>query len=84
MERNLKKLLLISIRIYQLTLSSLIGGQCRFYPSCSNYALEAINRHGLMRGSCLSVSRLCKCHPLHPGGVDLVPELKNNATLLEK
>ena len=72
------------IRLYQLTLSSFIGGQCRFYPSCSNYALEAINRHGSLHGTFLTVSRICKCHPLHPGGVDPVPEYKNNATSLEK
>ena len=80
----LKKVLLKLIRLYQLTLSSFIGGQCRFYPSCSNYALEAINRHGSVHGTLLTISRICKCHPLHPGGADPVPECKNNTTLVEK
>lgn len=61
------------IRLYQLTLSGYIGRQCRFYPTCSHYAAEAIERHGLLRGGVLSLARLGRCHPFHPGGVDLVP-----------
>lgn len=61
------------IRLYQLTLSPYLGRQCRFYPSCSHYALEAIEQHGLLRGSVLSLRRLGRCHPFHAGGVDLVP-----------
>lgn len=64
---------LVTIRAYQLTLSPYIGRQCRFYPSCSHYAMEAIERHGLLRGGKLALLRLGRCHPFHPGGVDLVP-----------
>ncbi len=62
------------IRIYQWTVSPMLGPTCRFHPSCSNYALEAINRFGLFRGSWLTVKRLGRCHPWHPGGFDPVPD----------
>lgn len=71
------------IRLYQLTLSPFIGRQCRFYPSCSHYAQEAVERHGVFTGGQLAVRRLCRCHPFNDGGVDLVPESmpsKNKAT----
>jgi uncharacterized protein len=61
------------IRFYQLFLSPLKGPCCRFYPSCSSYAYEALGRHGLFRGGYLSVVRICRCHPFHPGGIDPVP-----------
>lgn len=61
------------IRLYQWTLSPWLGGACRFYPSCSNYALEAVEIHGALRGSWLALRRLCKCHPFHPGGFDPPP-----------
>ena len=68
------------IRLYQLTLSRLIyavlGPVCRFTPSCSAYAMECIRIHGALRGSLLSVKRLSKCHPLHPGGYDPPPPAK--------
>lgn len=66
------------IRLYQLTLSPYIGRQCRFYPSCSHYAQEAIAEHGPVTGSWLAGRRLAKCHPFHPGGVDLVPDPKES------
>lgn len=62
------------IWLYQITLSSVLGQRCRFYPSCSEYAIEAIEKHGVARGSLLAATRICKCHPFHDGGVDLVPE----------
>ena len=62
------------IRLYQWTLSPLLGPKCRFYPSCSNYALEAIQRFGILHGSWLTVRRLGRCHPWHPGGIDPVPD----------
>lgn len=68
-----KQAALAAIRLYQLTLSPYIGRQCRFYPTCSHYASEAIATHGLLRGGRLAVGRLGRCHPFHPGGVDLVP-----------
>ncbi|MBI1891347.1 MAG: membrane protein insertion efficiency factor YidD [Burkholderiales bacterium] len=71
----MKYLLLLLVRLYQLCLSPFIGQHCRFYPSCSRYAAEAISRHGALKGSVLAARRLGKCHPWHPGGVDPVPEV---------
>ena len=68
----------ILIRGYQLTLSPFIGRQCRFYPSCSHYAQEAIASHGPMKGVWLAGRRLAKCHPFHEGGVDMVPNPKES------
>jgi uncharacterized protein len=62
------------IRLYQLAISPLLPPSCRFYPSCSQYALVAIGRHGILRGTWLALARLACCHPWHPGGVDYVPE----------
>ncbi|MDQ3428173.1 MAG: membrane protein insertion efficiency factor YidD [Gemmatimonadota bacterium] len=61
------------IRGYQLLLSPLLPPSCRFYPSCSQYALEAVTRHGALRGGWLAARRLVRCHPFHPGGYDPVP-----------
>lgn len=61
------------IRGYQLIVSPWLGPRCRFHPSCSNYALEAIERHGAWRGSGLALQRLGRCHPFNPGGLDPVP-----------
>lgn len=61
------------IRGYQLIISPLLGPRCRFYPSCSNYAIEAIRLHGVVKGSVLTAKRIAKCHPGHPGGIDPVP-----------
>jgi len=68
--------LILLIRAYRLTLSPLLGQNCRFYPSCSQYAMEAIQNHGAMTGTWLALRRLLRCHPGHPGGVDLVPPYK--------
>jgi putative membrane protein insertion efficiency factor len=65
------------IHVYRLLLSPIIGNQCRFYPSCSRYAEESLLTHGFFRGTYLSVIRLLKCHPGHPGGEDLVPPTNN-------
>jgi uncharacterized protein len=62
------------IRGYQLAISPLLGPRCRFYPSCSHYAKEAIETHGAMRGTWLSVKRISRCHPLNDGGFDPVPK----------
>ncbi|MGQ9919778.1 MAG: membrane protein insertion efficiency factor YidD [Desulfobacca sp.] len=67
------KICLILLRGYQLFLSPLLPHSCRFYPSCSTYAYQALEKYGLWRGLWLSGRRLLKCHPWHPGGVDLVP-----------
>jgi hypothetical protein len=61
------------IRLYQLTVSPLLGPRCRFYPSCSHYALEALARFGAVRGGWLTVKRIGRCHPWNPGGLDPVP-----------
>jgi putative membrane protein insertion efficiency factor len=68
------KVLMILIRIYQWTLSPMLGPRCRFYPSCSCYAHEAIERHGALVGSWLAAKRLSRCHPFSPGGYDPVPD----------
>ena len=74
--------LLGAIRVYQLTFSPFIGRQCRFYPTCSHYASEAIAQRGALKGVELTLKRLAKCHPFHPGGVDLVPvpQVKNKSS----
>ena len=61
------------IRAYQLVLSPLIGPSCRFYPSCSQYGIEAIDTHGALRGTWLTIKRISRCHPWHEGGFDPVP-----------
>jgi putative membrane protein insertion efficiency factor len=61
------------IRIYRFLLSPMVGNCCRFYPSCSKYAMEAIEKHGAFYGFFLILKRLIKCHPMHPGGIDHVP-----------
>ena len=66
---------LLIIRIYRYTISPLLGPRCRFYPSCSSYAEEAIKIHGLPKGGWLAVKRICRCHPFNEGGVDPVPDL---------
>lgn len=61
------------IKGYQWVLSPWLGGNCRFYPSCSHYAVDALRSHGLLRGGWLAIRRLTKCHPWHEGGYDPVP-----------
>ncbi|MEE4604321.1 MAG: membrane protein insertion efficiency factor YidD [Desulfobacteraceae bacterium] len=65
--------LVFFVRVYQFTLSPFLGPSCRFYPSCSEYARQAIKRHGPLSGLILAVKRILRCHPFHPGGVDPVP-----------
>jgi uncharacterized protein len=65
--------LLLAIEAYRALLAPLVGGYCRFTPSCSIYAAEAVRRHGAGRGSALTLRRLLRCHPFHPGGFDPVP-----------
>ena len=74
MKNPLGYMALFFIRLYQYTVSPLIGPRCRFYPTCSNYAIEAIKRYGFVKGSCLAMWRLLRCHPGSKGGFDPVPD----------
>ncbi|WP_332672161.1 membrane protein insertion efficiency factor YidD [Aromatoleum sp.] len=69
----MKHLLLGLLRIYRYGISPMLGRNCRFYPSCSHYAHEAIERHGALHGGWLAAKRVSRCHPFHPGGYDPVP-----------
>lgn len=62
------------IQVYQRAVSPFLGSRCRFYPTCSSYAAEAVSTHGVRRGGWLSLQRIGKCHPWHAGGVDPVPD----------
>jgi putative membrane protein insertion efficiency factor len=72
-----RKLFKGPIIVYRKVISPLKPATCRFYPTCSSYALEAIEVHGAAMGSWLAMKRIAKCHPFHPGGVDLVPQRKD-------
>jgi putative membrane protein insertion efficiency factor len=67
------RILLLPIRFYRAFIGPLLGPKCRFHPSCSAYGLEAITVHGALRGSWLTIRRIGRCHPFHPGGLDPVP-----------
>ncbi|MBL8445771.1 MAG: membrane protein insertion efficiency factor YidD [Zoogloeaceae bacterium] len=69
-----KKVLLALIGFYRYAISPLMGRNCRFHPTCSEYAVEAVEQHGAMRGGWLALKRVGRCHPFHPGGYDPVPE----------
>lgn len=68
-----RHVLIAAVRGYQLVLSPIFGGACRYYPSCSAYATEALERHGARRGGWLALRRIARCHPFRPGGFDPVP-----------
>ena len=70
----MKTVLLAGVRGYQYLVRPVLGDNCRFYPSCSDYAREALERHGAWRGTWLAVKRVGRCQPFHPGGYDPVPE----------
>ncbi|MDT0692660.1 membrane protein insertion efficiency factor YidD [Staphylococcus chromogenes] len=76
----MKRLFIAPIRFYQKFISPLTPPSCRFYPTCSNYTIEAIQVHGAIKGTWLGIKRISKCHPLHKGGFDPVP-LKRKQTL---
>ena len=69
----MKSLLIGLIRVYQYAISPLMGRSCRYVPTCSEYTVEAIRKHGAIKGGWLGVKRVCRCHPWHPGGYDPVP-----------
>jgi uncharacterized protein len=70
----MKRLLLFVFKVYQRVISPLKPPTCRFYPTCSHYGVQAVSRFGALRGGWLTVKRICKCHPFHPGGIDHVPD----------
>lgn len=69
----MKRIILLLIKGYKIGLSPFLGNHCRFFPTCSDYTYEAIQKHGVWKGILMGMRRLLKCHPFHPGGVDLVP-----------
>lgn len=75
----MRALLILLIRLYQRLVSPLIPPRCRFYPTCSAYAVQALQRHGVLYGTWLTLKRLTRCHPLNPGGFDPVPEPRTRA-----
>ena len=70
----MRTLLIAFVQLYRWFVSPLLGRNCRFYPSCSSYALEALERHGAVHGTWLATRRVCRCHPWNPGGYDPVPD----------
>jgi putative membrane protein insertion efficiency factor len=68
----MKVLLIAIVKLYKYLISPILPGSCRFVPSCSEYAIEALRKYGALRGTYLSVKRVARCHPLHPGGFDPV------------
>ena len=73
----MKKIIILIIKTYQIALSPLLGSNCRFHPTCSEYTIQAVNEHGVYRGLILGVKRISKCHPLGPKGYDPVPDKKD-------
>jgi putative membrane protein insertion efficiency factor len=69
----MRRLLILFVRAYQLGISPHLSPSCRYYPSCSAYAIEALQKHGALRGSWLAMRRIARCHPFRPGGFDPVP-----------
>lgn len=69
----MKRLIILLIQGYRVFISPLFLPTCRFHPTCSQYAIEAVERYGVWRGSALAIKRVLRCHPLHPGGYDPVP-----------
>lgn len=64
------RLLIGSVRVYQWTIGPFFAGQCRFQPTCSHYFIQAVEKHGAIRGALKGLCRICRCHPFHPGGYD--------------
>ena len=73
----MQKILMALISFYRLCISPILGSHCRYYPTCSCYAHQAISEHGAIKGLFLAIRRICRCHPWHEGGVDPVPTKLN-------
>ena len=73
----MKKIFILFIKFYQKFISPMFPAKCRFYPTCSQYTLEAIKEHGTIKGTYLGIRRILKCHPFHEGGYDPVPKKEN-------
>jgi putative membrane protein insertion efficiency factor len=69
----MSRLLMFIVKMYRFFISPLLGSNCRFSPTCSTYAMQALEKHGALRGSWLALKRILRCHPWHPGGADPVP-----------
>ncbi len=69
----MKHLLIAIVKFYQVTISPLLGKNCRFMPTCSQYTIEALSKYGAIKGLYLGIKRILKCHPFHPGGYDPLP-----------
>lgn len=69
----MKLVLILLVRGYQVVISPILPAACRYYPTCSHYAIEALEKHGALRGGWMAVKRIARCHPFHPGGFDPVP-----------
>jgi putative membrane protein insertion efficiency factor len=69
----MRRILVLFVRAYQVGIAPLLPPSCRYYPSCSAYAIEALEKHGALRGSWLAIRRISRCHPFRPGGFDPVP-----------
>lgn len=80
----MRTVLLVLLRFYKLAISPMLGQRCRFYPSCSDYAREAIQYHGAAHGTYLAVRRVCRCHPFSAGGIDLVPPPRHPSANTDK
>nr|WP_083487445.1 membrane protein insertion efficiency factor YidD [Pseudoxanthomonas dokdonensis] len=78
--RMVGRLLIALLRFYKRFISPLLGPRCRFVPSCSEYAMQAIARFGPVKGSWMALKRIGRCHPLHPGGLDPVPDAPSSCT----
>ena len=76
----MRTLLIALVRAYSYCISPLLGPSCRFHPTCSSYAIEAIETHGALQGGYYAIRRILRCHPLHPGGLDPVPERKSTSS----
>lgn len=76
----MRTLLVLAVRAYQVVLSPLLPAACRYHPTCSNYAIEALEKHGATRGAWLALKRIARCHPFRTGGFDPVPDPPSSQT----